>query len=106
MKNGAMSLSIGYLVTADRERADGVRELHGIDLWVRGAILVAGRKRACRLAPFTRRVRRSTDRLGGDQGRAWPRPPHELGVHHGCEAALVRPSPLAPPAAALSIASK
>jgi HK97 family phage prohead protease len=33
MKNGAMSLSIGYLVTADNKREDGVRELRGIDLF-------------------------------------------------------------------------
>ena len=33
MKNGVMSLSIGYMVTADDKRADGIRELHGIDLF-------------------------------------------------------------------------
>jgi hypothetical protein len=33
MKAGAMSLSIGYLVTADHKREDGIRELHGIDLF-------------------------------------------------------------------------
>jgi HK97 family phage prohead protease len=33
MRNGAMSLSIAYVVTADNKRADGVRELHGIDLF-------------------------------------------------------------------------
>jgi phage head maturation protease len=33
IKNGAMSLSIGYLVTADHVRSDGVRELQGIDLF-------------------------------------------------------------------------
>ena len=33
MKNGTISLSFGYMVTADRERPDGVRELLGIDLF-------------------------------------------------------------------------
>ena len=33
MKNGVMSLSIGYMVTADHKRDDGVRELKGIDLF-------------------------------------------------------------------------
>ena len=33
MKQNAVALSFGYLVTADHKRADGVRELHGIDLF-------------------------------------------------------------------------
>lgn len=33
MKNGAMSLSIGYLVTRQHKRDDGIRELRGIDLF-------------------------------------------------------------------------
>jgi HK97 family phage prohead protease len=33
MKNGAMSLSIGFMVTQDHKREDGIRELHGIDLF-------------------------------------------------------------------------
>lgn len=33
MRNGAMSLSIGYMVSRDHKRSDGVRELHSIDLF-------------------------------------------------------------------------
>jgi HK97 family phage prohead protease len=33
MKNGSISLSFGYMVTADREAKDGIRELLGIDLF-------------------------------------------------------------------------
>jgi hypothetical protein len=33
MKNNAVSLSFGYLVTKSRDREDGIRELLGIDLF-------------------------------------------------------------------------
>ena len=33
MRNNAVSLSFGYLVTKSRDREDGIRELLGIDLF-------------------------------------------------------------------------